>query len=194
MKLKLVIPSSLKEITLQQYKRFLLLDHQNEKDYMVKVLQIFASGDIDNLDKFPISKLEPPLKKLLKVLQNSDVKTYYKVKVKGVEYGLNPKLSDITVGEMADIEEYLKDGQYNNIEKVLAVLYRPITQQKGKFYQTESYNGLQGRDELFLKHFPVVAFLGATLFFSIIESQFMTALAYYSAKTKKNRSSKQVAK
>ena len=194
MKLKLVIPSSLEEIKLQQYKRFLMLDHENEKDYMVKVLQIFATGDVDNLEKFPISKLEPPLKKLLAILKDSETKTYYRIKVDGKEYGLNPKLNELTVGEMADIEEYLKDGQWNNIEKVLAILYRPIINQKGKFYQIESYNGIQGRDKLFLKHFPLRAFIGVTLFFSTIESQFMTALAYYSAKQKKSKSSKQAAK
>ena len=61
------------------------------------------------------------------------------IKVDDVEYGFHPDLSEITLGEYADIETYIQNGMEDNLTKLIAVLYRPITERDGKDYSIEAY-------------------------------------------------------
>ena len=59
----------------------------------------------------------------------------------GVEYGFHPNLDDITLGEYADIETFIKNGIEENLPEVMAVLYRPITEKKNDIYTIAAYDG-----------------------------------------------------
>ena len=61
--------------------------------------------------------------------------------INGVEYGMHPDFSEITLGEYADIESFVKDGLENNMPNIMAILFRPITEQKGEAYTIEGYDG-----------------------------------------------------
>ena len=76
----------------------------------------------------------------LQLKQDSSLKKI--IEVKGKEYGFHPKLDDITLGEYADLETFIKDGIENSMPEVMAVLYRPITA-KGEngVYTIEAYDG-----------------------------------------------------
>ena len=53
-----------------------------------------------------------------------------------------PNLSDITLGEYADIETFIKNDIEKNLPELMAVLYRPI-KQKGEngVYTIAAYDG-----------------------------------------------------
>ena len=57
----------------------------------------------------------------------------------GKRYGFIPSLDDITVGEQADIDAWINDWQ--KMDKVMAVLYRPITHERNGKYLIEEYTG-----------------------------------------------------
>jgi hypothetical protein len=62
--------------------------------------------------------------------------------IDGVEYGMHPNLSEITLGEYADIESLIKAGFEKNMPEIIAILFRPITR-KGEngIYTIEAYDG-----------------------------------------------------
>jgi hypothetical protein len=65
------------------------------------------------------------------------------IEIDGVEYGMHPDLSEITLGEYADIETLIKEGIENNLPELMAILFRPITA-KGEsedVYDIEAYDG-----------------------------------------------------
>ena len=64
------------------------------------------------------------------------------IEVEGKEYGFHPSLDDITLGEYADLETFIKNGIENSMPEVMAILYRPITA-KGEngVYTIEAYDG-----------------------------------------------------
>ena len=76
----------------------------------------------------------------LQVEQDSSLKSI--IEVEGKEYGFHPSLDDITLGEYADLETFIKNGIENNMPEVMAILYRPITA-KGEngVYTIEAYDG-----------------------------------------------------
>ena len=63
------------------------------------------------------------------------------IKVEGKEYGFHPSLDDITLGEYADIETFIKNGIENSLPELMAVLYRPIVEKKNNVYTIEAYDG-----------------------------------------------------
>ena len=57
------------------------------------------------------------------------------IKVDGKEYGFHPDLDEITLGEYADIDNYIDMGLEGNLANLMAVLYRPI-----EAYDTKNFN------------------------------------------------------
>ena len=76
----------------------------------------------------------------LQAKQDSSLKKI--IEVEGKEYGFHPNLDDITLGEYADLETFIKNGIENSMPEVMAILYRPITE-KGEngVYTIEAYDG-----------------------------------------------------
>ena len=63
------------------------------------------------------------------------------ITVNGKEYGFHPNLNDITLGEYADIEHYIKLGMEKHMPEIMAVLFRPVVERKNKVYTIEAYDG-----------------------------------------------------
>lgn len=61
--------------------------------------------------------------------------------IDGVEYGMHPDLSEITLGEYADIETYVKMGLQKHLPEIMAILFRPIVEREGDVYTIEAYDG-----------------------------------------------------
>ena len=71
--------------------------------------------------------------------QDSSLKNI--IEIDGVEYGFHPNLDDITLGEYADIEHFIKTGIQENMPDIMAVLYRPIVEKENDVYTIEAYDG-----------------------------------------------------
>ena len=102
------------------------------------------------------------------------------VKVDGVEYGFHPDLSEITLGEYADIETYIQAGIENNLSKMMAVLYRPIVEKNGKHYSIKRYDGseVRMRAEKFNK-MKAIDVNSCLVFFWILGNELSTILPLY---------------
>jgi hypothetical protein len=61
--------------------------------------------------------------------------------IDGVEYGMHPNLTEMTLGEYADIESFIKAGLEKNMPEIMAVLFRPITERNGEAYTIAAYDG-----------------------------------------------------
>jgi hypothetical protein len=95
-----------------------------------------------------------------------------------VKFGFIPKLDDITLGEFVDLDNYI--GDWQQIHKAMAVLYRPITFQKGDLYLIEEYEGSDKYSEI-MEDAPVNVALGAVVFFyrlgSVLSDYLIRSLA-----------------
>jgi hypothetical protein len=75
----------------------------------------------------------------LQAKQDTELKRI--ITINEVEYAFHPDLSEITLGEYADIEQFIKNGIYKNIPELMSVLYRPIKLKKNDIYIIDSYDG-----------------------------------------------------
>ena len=63
------------------------------------------------------------------------------IKIDGIEYAMHPDLSELTLGEYADIETFIKGGLEKNMPEIMAVLFRPIKERNGSAYVINAYDG-----------------------------------------------------
>ena len=80
----------------------------------------------------------------------------------GVKYGMIPDLDNMTIGEYVDLDKYI--SSVDEWHKLLAVLYRPITNEKGDKYLIEEYEGSDKYSEQ-MKQAPLDIVLGVNVFF-----------------------------
>jgi hypothetical protein len=160
MELKLVVPTSLDEITLDQYQRFARIEGDGEFKQM-KMLEIFCGVPFSELPNVRLVDAVNVLNTLTKTLSEKPGLTKF-FELDGVKYGFIPALNEISLGEFVDLDSYISD--WANMHKAMAVLYRPVTKEKGERYDIETYTATDERDDI-MKRMPASVVLGALVFF-----------------------------
>jgi hypothetical protein len=125
------------------------------------MLEIFCQVPFAELPKVRLVDANNVLTVLSKTLNQKPELTKF-FELKGTKYGFIPALNDISLGEFVDLDNYMKD--WATMHRAMAVLYRPVTKEKGERYDIEDYTPDEDREELF-KQMPVSVALGAMVFF-----------------------------
>jgi hypothetical protein len=161
MKVEITIPDSLSEVTLDQYQRYLKIQDNNtdEKFLASKMIEIFCGVKLSDTLKMKFSDVDSICNILIDMFNEKPqlVKTF---KMKGVEYGFIPKLDDISLGEYVDLDTFL--GDWENMHRAMAVLYRPIDKKYGDKYSIVDYEAEDGE---VMKDMPLEAVVSSIIFF-----------------------------
>ncbi len=159
------IPENLSDIKLSAYKKFILMANEENGDELA--LYHFCGLTPDQQEGMKKKDLDEIRSQIGNVLNEKPaLKKIFKFK--GKEYGFHPKLEDISMGEYIDLDEYLKEP-YKNAEKVLGVLYRPITNKMFGRHSIETYDPDKHHGEGF-QDLSADIFLGCMLFFYRLET------------------------
>jgi hypothetical protein len=183
MKVDLQVPTSLNDIPLYQYQKFIKTfesaDDITEEYAGIKMLEIFCGLKIDEALDVKISDVNKITDKINKALSEKPL-LVTRFKIGNTEFGFVPQLDDLTFGEFVDIENNI--GDWESMHKAMAVLYRPITERiKGK-YQIEKYRGDSWHDAML--NMPSSVAISAINFFFHLENDLLKAtLAYSEAQT-----------
>jgi hypothetical protein len=161
MKIEVIIPSELSEITLDQYQRYLKITEKETDEGFLrsKMLEIFCNIKLTDTLKMKLGDVNA-ITEILNEMFDSKPKLVQRFKMKGVEYGFIPNLDDISLGEYIDLDSFL--GDWDNMHRAMAVLYRPIKQKYGERYNIDEY---QVGDGEVMKDMPMDAVISSVLFF-----------------------------
>ncbi len=172
--MKISIPTSLNEITLNQYLHFrkLAKDYADHEDFLtLSLVTIFCNLSIEDAKALEVNDFAEIVETLKNTLTQKPQFTE-RFKLDGVEYGFIPNLDKISAGEYIDLDTYLSDeGTYYD---AMAVCYRPITESFGKMYQIEKYEGADKYRQS-LVNMPAGIALGAVLFFWTLSKELLSA-------------------
>lgn len=188
MKLNILVPEHLKEITLEQYQKFAKLNtKENEGSAFLlhKMIEVFCNLDLKDIATIKYKDVQKITLQLNKVFDKKTelIPTF---KLKGIEYGFVPELDEITLGEYIDLDNYL--GDWDNMHKAMAVLYRPINFKKNNKYHIEDYKGSNS----IMLDMPLDIALGAMVFFwSLNEELLQITLNYLNKEIPNNLTSQQ---
>ena len=100
-------------------------------------------------------------------------------KIDGIEYGFLPDLDEITLGEYADIEQYIKNGYESNMHKIMSILFRPVTSKEGKLYSIEAYTDGRERAEKFKKKMDAEQVQQSLVFFWNLGNELVQTFPQY---------------
>ena len=157
---KITIPEHLGDIKLGKYKEFILNADEENGDQLALYYFCGLDGDMqEGMKKKDLDEIRNQLGEVLSEKPTLTKSFQYNNK----EYGFHPKLEDISLGEYIDLDTYLKEP-YKEAEKILGVLYRPITKKIFGRHDIENYdpdkhNGLGFQD------LGADIFMGCLLFF-----------------------------
>tara|TARA_R110002096_G_scaffold74917_1_gene177313 strand:+ start:379 stop:1029 length:651 start_codon:yes stop_codon:yes gene_type:complete len=160
MKATINVPTSLDEITLKQYQKYLAEQKINEDEYnlQLKAIEIFCNVPENSVKKI-IAKDVRKITEKIAELFNSEPPLLKSFKMQGVEYGFIPNLDEITFGEYIDLDTYIP--QWENMHLAMNVLYRPIAHRSSGRYELVPYSTITPEKSLGA---PMSAVLGSLFF------------------------------
>jgi len=161
MKVDVLVPTDLSEITLDKFVRLLDSEDKNQGSvfHMQKTVEIICDIDLKSVATIKyadVQNIYNHVQNLFKVEPEFKPRFTFE----GVDYGFIPILDDISFGEYIDIDQNMTS--WKTMHKAMSVLYRPITHSKEERYDIEKYNSNQ--DSQRLKHMPADVAIGANFF------------------------------
>ena len=139
MNINIEIPTKLSDITLGQYKRFLNIQKQTEESHFLnaKAIEIFCDVELKNVMRLKMADFDKITNRINSLFEQKP-KLVQRFKIDSVEYGFHPQLDELTLGEYIDVDTYIAD--WENMEKTMNVLYRPIENKLKDRYSIKEYN------------------------------------------------------
>ena len=139
MKINVEIPNDLSEITLRQYKHFLKIQKKvtDEKFLGAKIVEIFCNVKLEDVLRLKVADSELITSTLSNMFEQKP-KLVRHFKLGKTNYGFHPTLDDMTLGEYIDLDNNI--GDWENIEKAMNVLYRPVELKVKDKYTIKEYD------------------------------------------------------
>lgn len=186
--MKLNIPDYL---NIKDYKYFNSLEHLSLSERMFSMILALTDIEEDTLRELKPTQVGTIYKKLLDELTDIENTFYPIFELDDVMYGYVP-MSKLTLGEYSDLERLSKQPM-DNLEQILAILYRPITKHRFngikwafknhlkiklgdaenlfKYYEVEKYDASKrGEQAEKMAQLPAGTALGALSFFLLLVS------------------------
>jgi hypothetical protein len=134
--------NSWSDVTLETWLK--LIDFETGTKTEEAEATIAALSDIPKqlIKELALSDVAVIMSKIGELQQKQDTKLKRIIEINGVEYAFHPDLDSISLGEYADIEQFIKNGIDKNLPELMAVLYRPIKIKKSDtLYIIDAYDG-----------------------------------------------------
>lgn len=177
MKIKISIPTSLNEITLEQYQRFISIAEKNEDNnfLQLKMLEIFCGVSLEiasNMSLKDVTEITASINEMF--AKEYKLQTIFKLA--DTNFGFIPNLDEISLGEFTDLDNYF--GKMDKLHNAMAVLYRPIIDKFKDKYTIQDYNGSITYCDV-MKSMPMDVVFGAMVFFYNLSNELLISSMIY---------------
>lgn len=177
MKVSINIPTSLNDITLNQYQQWLKIADKKEIDNFLqqKLIEIFCNIPLKTVTGIKATDADVIVNDILKLFkEESPFKDRFTLN--GVEYGFIPDLNNMSLGEYVDLDNLLSEWEQMHI--AMNVLFRPITFKKKNKYLIKEY---EAKENANMKEMPLSIVFGAMTFFLTLNEELRKSILSYLA-------------
>ena len=178
MKVKISIPETIEDITLEQFQTLVALDDDiNERDLDIEKVKIFIGLTDEQIDSISESDFKDLVLAIDEAL-NKPSEFQQRFKMNGVEFGFHPNLDKMLTGEYVDLMNY--NSEPETLHKLMAILFRPITTKDlSGNYKIAKYEGSETWCEI-MKQTPLHIVNGALIFFLNLSKELRISIQKYS--------------
>lgn len=177
----LTIPTDWNGISLKTYLALQkeLTNYGDDEEAMVAVMLHTLCGlDAQYLKGIAINDYNMLRNELGTFISKVDHELVPIVEWKGVKWGFEPNLSQMSYGSYLDISKYDTLAIDDNWVKIMNILYRPITEQTGELYSIEPYtSGIDNTKEI--SQWGMDIHFGALFFFLHLSTDLVTSIPNY---------------
>ena len=170
------------DVTLEKWQKIVGAEGGRVKEdiEMIKALSDIPDKILRELDLQDIVEILKLLTDLQRIETTKSVRKTYDIK--GVKYGFHPNLEKLTLGEWIDIDSLIVKGISENMHYIMAILFRPIIEKKGKTYTIEAYtdSNMEERADIFKKEMNALQVRSALVFFWTLGRELKIVLERYS--------------
>ena len=129
------------EVTLERWLKIIDLETGSKTEEAEETIAAMSDIPKKLIKELTIKDVAVIMGKISDLQSEKDTILKKVFEIEGVEYGMHPNLDELTLGEYADIETFIKNGIENSLPELMAVLFRPITKRNGEAYTIEAYDG-----------------------------------------------------
>ena len=151
--LDIVVPQSWSAVNLENYlklqKDLVAYGTDDEIAYVATLLYHLCGVEPGLIPKLPTNILTSIKTDLRGFMGDASYDLQRIIKIDGKEYGFEPNLSEMAYGAYLDITKYENITIDKNWNKIMSVLYRPVTSKTLNMYEIESYDSKKTEPELF---------------------------------------------
>jgi hypothetical protein len=168
------------DVTIAMWQELSNIQTESEITREIEQISILTDKDSEEIRNMPMNEYGKWRSELdfVKSIPTAEVQLTFELD--GERYGMIPQLDFISAGEWIDAENW-KENPIDNLHLYSAMIYRPITKEKGEVYEIEPHkaSGFVERSNLFKNKLPITTVHGAVLFFSSSAIGFMPILVDY---------------
>jgi hypothetical protein len=133
--------NSWKDVTLETWLKLIDFAEGTKTEEATETIAALSDIPKQLVKELALSDVAVIMSKVGELQGKQDTSLKRIVEINEVEYGFHPDLDSITLGEYADIEQFIKNGVDKNLPELMSVLYRPIKLKKNDIYIIEPYDG-----------------------------------------------------
>jgi len=187
------IINSWSDVTLDKWLTLIGYENLTGSEEALKIVKLFSDIPTKLIKQLSVQDVALVMKRLTDLQTEQNTTLNKIIEIDGVEYGFHPDLEEITLGEYADIETYIKLGIDKYLPELCAILFRPVIEKKNNIYTIEAYNGnIKIRSEIF-KKMPAEQVQNMLVFFwTFVNKLFQILPSYLMQRTEEMSTQSQV--
>ena len=133
--------NSWEDVTLEKWLQLIDFETGTKTEEATETIAALSNIPKQLVKELALSDVAVIMSRIAELQQEQDTKLKRIIEINGIEYGFHPDLDSISLGEYADIEQFIKNGIDKQLPELMAVLYRPIKLKKNDIYIIDSYDG-----------------------------------------------------
>jgi len=133
--------NSWSDVTLEKWLKLIDFETGTKTEEATETIAALSNIPKQLVKELALSDVAVIMSRIAELQQEQDTKLKRIIEINGIEYGFHPDLDSISLGEYADIEQFIKNGIEKNLPELMAVLYRPVKDKKNDIYIIDAYDG-----------------------------------------------------
>ena len=171
--------NSWEEVSLETWLKLIDFHNGTKSKEAEETIAALSNIPKDLIKQLELKDVAVIMSKLADLQAEQDSSLKRIVEIEGKRYGFHPNLSEITLGEYADIEVMIKNDIEKNMPDLMAVLYRPIVEEKNQVYTIEAYDGDISIRAEEMKKMSAEQVQSALRFFFVLGKELLAILPLY---------------